>query len=172
MGQPAEARNLVRHLINVSDPYSYDTPTWALICQGVTELTENFEADTEDVQYICETTKTVNVKGYTVGFELEMGYMKNNAIQKYINKIIAQPPTGLNTACDYIRFNVDELVEDTTNVYKAVRREAVVYPISIGGSADDVLTSGIKVSGTSDPIVGYVTVDNETFTWSTTVPSE
>ncbi len=172
MGQPAEARNLVRHLINVSEPYSFDTPSWALICQGVTELTENFEADTEDVQYICETTKTVNVKGYTVGFDLEMGYMKDNKIQKYINRIIAQPPTGSDTTCDYIRFNVDEVVEGKTNVFKAVRRKAVVYPTSIGGSADDVLTSSIRISGTSDPIVGYVTVDNGTFTWSDTVPTE
>lgn len=171
MGQPAEARNLVRHLINVSNPYTFDNPVWALICQGVTELTENFEADTEDVQYICETTKTVNVKGYTVGFDLEMGYMKDNAIQQYINRIIAQPPTGLNTACDYIRFNVDEVIEGTTNVFKAVRRQAVVYPTSIGGAADDVLTSGIHISGTSDPVVGYVTVNNGTFTWSTSIPT-
>lgn len=170
MGQPAEARNLVRHLINVSAPYDFDTPVWALISQGVTELTENFEADTEDVQYIAETTKTVNVKGYTVGFDLEMGYMKGDAIQQYINKIIADPPTGSNTNCDYIRFNLDEQVENKDNVYKAVRRKAVVYPTSIGGAADDVLTSGIHISGTSDPIAGYVTVNNATFTWSTTVP--
>ena len=171
MGQPAEARNIVRHLINVSDPYDFNTPVWALICQGVTELTENFEADTEEVQYICETTKTTNVKGYTVGFDLEMGYMKDNLIQKYINKIIAQPPTGLDTGCDYIRFNVDEVVEGTTNVFKAVRRKAVVYPSSIGGAADDVLTSAISISGTSDPIMGYVTVSGGTFTWSETIPA-
>lgn len=66
---------------------------------------------------------------------------------------------------------MDEVVEGKTNVFKAVRRKAVVYPTSIGGSADDVLTSSIRISGT-DPIVGYVTVDNGTFTWSDTVPTE
>lgn len=117
MGQPAEARALVAHLLNVRLPYDYANPDFALLCQGISELTENFEADTEDVQYICETTKTTNTKGYKVGFDLSIGYIKNNKVQKWVNKILRKPPTGSATACDYIRFNKDEVMYGTNNQF-------------------------------------------------------
>lgn len=160
MGQPAEARALVGHLLNVRRPYDYTNPLWALVCQGVEELTENFEADTEDVQYICETTKTTNVKGYNVGFDLEMKYVKDSKIQKWANHIVRIPPTGSATSCDYIRFNKDEIMYGTNNQFIGVRRHATVQASSIGGSATDSLTTSLSINASSDPEVGYITIDN------------
>ena len=40
MGTPAESRSLVAHLINARIPYSYETPKFLLMCEGITELTE------------------------------------------------------------------------------------------------------------------------------------
>lgn len=159
MGEPAESRAILGHLLNVRTPYDYTNPDWAFLSQGITELTENFEADTEDVQYIGETTKTTNTKGYTVGFDLSMGYIRNNKVQKWINKILRVPPVGSKTACDYIRFNKDEVMYGTNDQFIGARRKATVQAGSIGGSSTDSMTSEIHISGTSDPEVGYITID-------------
>ena len=170
MGKPAESRSLLGHLINVSYPYNYSSPEWELFCQGITELTETFEADTEDVQYICEITKTTNVKGFTVGFDLEIAYVKGEKCQRWVNRIVRIPPTGASTSCDYIRFNKDEIMYGTSNQFIGVRRKAIVYPNSIGGAANESLKSSVHISGTSDPQVGYITVDSSgetpVFSWT------
>ena len=170
MGKPAESRSLLGHLINVSYPYNYSSPEWELFCQGITELTETFEADTEDVQYICEITKTTNVKGFTVGFDLEIAYVKGEKCQRWVNRIVRVPPTGAATSCDYIRFNKDEIMYGTSNQFIGVRRKAIVYPNSIGGAANESLKTSVHISGTSDPQVGYITVDSSgetpVFSWT------
>lgn len=158
MGTPAEARELVAHFLNVSYPYSYSSPKFALIGDGVEELNEEFEADEEDIQYIHEKTKTRNVKGYAVGFDIELKYIKDNELQIYANRMIRKPPTGLDTKGDYIRINKDEPMFGVSNAYIGVRRQATVYPESIGGSADDSLGSSIHVSGNTEPEAGYVTI--------------
>ena len=150
MGKPAESRSLLGHLINVSMPYDYTNPDWALFCQGITELTENCEPYTEEIQYICENTKTTNVKGFTVGFDLEIAYIKGEKVQRWANHIVRVPATGADTACDYIRFNKDEIMYGTNNQFIGVRRKATVYPNSIGGSADESLKTSLHVSASSD----------------------
>ena len=171
MGTPAETRSLVAHFLNVSYPYSYSTPKFALIGDGVDELNEEFEADEEDIQYIHENTKTRNVKGYTVGFDIELKYIKDNELQIYANRMIRKPPIGLDTKSDYIRINKDEPMFGTSNAYIGVRRQATVYPQSIGGSADDSLGSSLHISGNTEPEVGYVTFGtdgygNTTYNWT------
>ena len=46
MGTPAESRSLVEHLINARIPYSYETPKFLLMCEGITELTEELNPET------------------------------------------------------------------------------------------------------------------------------
>ena len=64
MGTPAEHRSLLAHLINVRTPYSYENPRFVLMCEGITELTEEPEtgtgepevpAEPEDPQIVEET---------------------------------------------------------------------------------------------------------------------
>lgn len=140
MGQPAESRRLVRHLLNIRRPYSYENPDLRIICQGVTELTETFEAQTNDVQYICETSSTTNVTGYKVSFPLSMGYIKDDPVELWIDWVIKTLPTGAATACDYIRVNTAEEMFGTTNAYIGVRRKGTVQAGSIGGASKDSMT--------------------------------
>lgn len=158
MGTPAEHRSILGHLINVSRPYSYSTPDFQLICQGVEGLSEEFEPDTDDIQYICEDTTTRIVKSYTISFELELKYMKNSKIQNWYNEFLRKLPTGSETEIDYIRFNKAETMYGTNNEFIGIRRKATAYPTSIGGEAGDPLTCGMTVSGTGAGEVGYVTI--------------
>jgi hypothetical protein len=171
MGQAAESRGVVRHFLNIRRPYDYINPDFRLICQGVSELTETFEAQTNDVQYICETTSTTNITGYKVSFPLSMGYIKNDPVELWIDNVIKTLPTGANTACDYVRINTAEEMFGVKNAYIGVRRRGTVQAGSIGGSSTDSMTSEITINGAGDGVIGYITVDNivpekPVFTWT------
>lgn len=161
MGVPSESRSIVGHLLNISRPYSYDSYNFSLICGGVEELEESFEPDTDEVQYICETSKTTIVKGYSVSIEVDMTYQKDNEIQNYFNYLVRNLPVGSDIQGDYVRFNKNETMFGTNNQFIGVRRNASIYPTSIGGSADEPLHTNIQIGGSGDGVVGYITVSKE-----------
>ena len=170
MGTPAEHRSLLAHLINVRTPYSYETPRFVLMCEGITELTEELEPDPEDIQYICEKTKTTNVKSYSKKLEVDMTYVKDNEIINYANYLLRTMPVGQKAAGDYVRLNKDELMYSTADSYIAIRQRATVYPESIGGSAEDPLHSKFSMGSAGDQVVGYITINNSsgytTYSWT------
>lgn len=163
MGSPAEKRAQLVHLLNVSSPYSYDIPDFEILCNGIEELTENFEAEDDDIQYICETTKTRSISGYTVSMDIEMGYTQNNKIQNWFNQKLRILPTGSELETDYIRFNKLEPIFGTSNEFIGVRRKAVGYPTSIGGAATDPLGCNLTLAGAGDAKVGIVTITENTW---------
>lgn len=170
MGTPAEHRSLLAHLINIRTPYSYENPRFVLMCEGITELTEELEPDSEDIQYICEKTKTTNVKSYSKKLEVDMTYVKDNEIINYANYLLRTMPVGQKAAGDYVRLNKDELMYSENNSYIAVRQRSTVYPESIGGSAEDPLHSKFSMGSAGDQVVGYVTINtlgsHNTYLWT------
>ena len=171
MAIPAESRNTVRHLINIKLPYSYEDPDFRFINEGVTELTESYEAETDDVQYIGEKAKTTNIKGISRSFDLEMLYIQNDPIQDWMSRIFRNPLTGDKSRCDYVRLNILEPVYGEDDAYIAVRSRATVQPVSIGGSSTDSMTTAVKINASGDPKIGIIHIDgkdtdNPQFIWS------
>ena len=156
-GQP-EKRSTLGHLLNVSMPFSKDQPVWKLICQGVSELEEEFNPDTDDQQYICDDVKTTILKTYAPSFEISMGYQKDDLLQYYFDVMSKRLPTGDKTNIEYIRFNKNETMFGTSNQFIGVKWNANIRFDSIGGAGDDYLTSGMTVAATGSPEVGYVVV--------------
>lgn len=170
MGTPAEHRSLLAHLINVRIPYSYENPRFVLMCEGITELTEELDPDDEDIQYICEKTKTKNIKSYSKKLEVDMTYVKDNEVINYANYLLRAMPVGQKAAGDYVRLNKDELMYSENNSYIAIRQRSTVYPESIGGSAEDPLHSKFSMGSAGDQVVGYVTINtlgsHNTYIWT------
>lgn len=170
MSNPAESRAILGHLINVSMPFSKENPIWVKVC-STEELDEKFNPDTDDIQYICDTTKTTILKGYKPELEIKMLYQKNNLLQNYFNTKVRKLPLGAENKIEYIRFNKDETKYGTENEFIGVRREATVYFESLGGSAKDPLASVMKLYGAGDGEVGYIKVEDTgnsvKYTWET-----
>ena len=170
MGTPAEHRSLLAHLINVRIPYSYENPRFVLMCEGITELTEELDPDDEDIQYICEKTKTKNIKSYSKKLEVDMTYVKDNEVINYANYLLRAMPVGQKAAGDYVRFNKDELMYSEDNSYIAIRQRATVYPESIGGPAEDPLHNKFSMGSAGDQVVGYIKVHtvggHTTYLWT------
>lgn len=163
MGVPSEKRAQLVHLLNVSTPYSYDNPDFEILCNGIEELNEEFDADDNDIQYICETTKTRVISSYTVSMDISMGYTQNNKIQNWFNNKVRILPTGTELEVDYIRFNKLEPIFGKSNQFIGVRRKATGYPTSIGGSATDPLGCNFTLAGAGDAKVGIVTITENTW---------
>lgn len=168
MATQGESRAILGHLVNISMPFSKTDRVWAKIC-NTTDLTEEFNPDTDDIQYICDTTKTTILKSYRPTMEINMIYQKDNKLQNYFNTKVRRLPIGSETETEYIRFNQNETKFGSSNQFVGVRRDASVYFDSVGGAAEDPLSSTMILNGSGDGEVGYVQVtetdDRIEYTW-------
>lgn len=168
MATQGESRAILGHLVNISMPFSRTDRVWAKIC-NTTDLTEEFNPDTDDIQYICDTTKTTLLKSYRPTMEINMIYQKDNKLQNYFNTKVRRLPIGSETETEYIRFNENETKFNSSNQFVGVRRDASVYFDSVGGAAEDPLSSTMILNGSGDGEVGYVQVtktdDRIEYTW-------
>lgn len=168
MATQGESRAILGHLVNISMPFSKENRVWAKIC-NTEDLTEEFNPDTDDIQYICDTTKTTILKSYRPTMEINMIYQKDNKLQNYFNTKVRRLPIGSETETEYIRFNENETKFNSNNEFVGVRRDASVHFDSVGGAAEDPLSSTMILNGSGDGEVGYVQVtktgDRIEYTW-------
>lgn len=168
MATQGESRAILGHLVNISMPFSKTDRVWAKIC-NTEDLTEEFNPDTDDIQYICDTTKTTILKSYRPTMEINMIYQKDNKLQNYFNTKVRRLPIGSETETEYIRFNQNETKFGSSNEFVGVRRDASVHFDSVGGAAEDPLSSTMILNGSGDGEVGYVQVtktgDQVVYTW-------
>lgn len=172
MATTPQTRSTLKHIVNVSIPFKQDDGKghadnldvlWVPICDGITELTEEFNPDDDEVQYICDDKKTTILKSYAPSLEIEMGYQKGSEIQEYFDVMSRRLPIGdKKNDIEYIRYNKNEPMIGSTNQYIGVLRGGTVQFSSIGGSAEDPLGSTMKISSRptdqASETVGYVTV--------------
>lgn len=172
MATTPQTRSTLKHILNVSMPFVSDDGTgvannpdvvWVPICDGITELTEEFNPDTDEVQYICDDKKTTILKSYAPSMEIEMGYQKGSELQEYFDVMSRSLPIGdKKNDIEYIRYNKNEPYPGSTNKFVGVLRGGTVQFSSIGGSAEDPLGSTMTINSRptdqSSETVGYVTV--------------
>lgn len=156
MSLTPQKRSAIKHLINTSSPFSTSSPIWSLVNEGVTELTESFNPDTEDLQYIDEEQKTTTVKSYAPSLSLSCVMVSGDPVNTWIRDKIYELPTGEKADCEYIRFNILDEIPGNPNVYKAIKKQAVVSIDSTGGSAGDTAEMSVNINGKGDPIKGEI----------------
>lgn len=180
MATQPQTRSTLKHILNVSMPFVHDNGTgaesnkdvvWVPICNGVTELMEEFNPESDDLQYICDKTKTTILKSYAPSLEVEMQYQKGSEIQEYFDLMSRRLPIGDGkNDIEYIRYNENEPMIGGIREYIGVLRGGTVQFSSIGGSAEDPLGSTMTISSKptnqTAETVGYVKVSSD----DTTVP--
>lgn len=156
-------RSTIKHLLNVG---SVGTEQYALINEGVTELTEDFNADTEDLQYVAEDSATTVVKRYAPSISLSAVLVEKDGenpdeVNKWISEKVNTLPIGSNADTSYIRFSLlDEVGTGTATqkTYTAYKRNAVVSIGNVGGSAGDNVGMEVELHGKGDQIKGTLTL--------------
>lgn len=156
MSKSPEIRSKLKHLINVSESSGDDD--YALVNEGVTELTEEFNPDTDTIQYVADENKTTVIKSYAPSISITMSIVKDDKVNKYLRKKIDELPLGDKADTSYIRFNVMDVKSGGDNEYVAYKREAIISVDSIGGSAEDYLGASLTLNGKGNATKGTLKV--------------
>lgn len=156
----AEMREKLRHYLNIG---SATTASYVLLGDGITSLTEDFNAETETKQYINQANGTTNVKSYTPSIPVEKEYIKDEQLQDWLNLKVRTLPTGSDADTDYIRINIFETTS-TASVYLAVKRKCTISIDSVGGDAGSELVTAFTIGGKGDGVQGTFNVSTGVFT--------
>lgn len=171
MGLTPVKRSKLIHLLNTAE-----IPTtgnrgkeWNLINEGVTTLTEDFNPDTETIQYIAEDSKTTFTKNYGVSMTISISVIDgDDKVNEYLRKRIFELPTGATADEEYIRCCLLDKQEATsgqeTNVtkYTSYMQEANLAVSNIGGDAGEYLVGEVNLNGKGEYIKGTLSVTKTT----------
>lgn len=87
----AEMREKLMHFFDIGD----GTENYVLLGDGISSLTEEFNPENETKHYIHQSSGTANVKSYAPSMSVEKEYIKDEELQKWIDKKVRELPTGL-----------------------------------------------------------------------------
>lgn len=138
------------------------TPSWALIGDGVSSLTEEFNPEEETNQWINQANGNTEVKSYTPSIEVEKQDCVEDEMQTCIDQLTDTLPTGASAESSYIRFRLKDKTED--GKYIAYRRRCAVSVNSTGGDAGANVVNSIKIGGKGEAVKGVFDVATRTFT--------
>ena len=155
----AEMREKLMHFFDIGD----GTENYVLLGDGISSLTEEFNPENETKHYIHQSSGTANVKSYAPSMSVEKEYIKDEELQKWIDKKVRELPTGASARSSYVRVNVlEEPVSD--GVWPAVKRACAYQFDSIGGEGGSELVNAMTLSGVGDGIQGSFNVSTRKFT--------
>lgn len=137
-------------------------PAWALIGDGVSSLTEEFNPEEETQQWINQANGDTSVKSYTPSIEVEKQDCIDDEMQAFINKMVDELPTAKAAETSYLRFRLTDKTED--NKYVAYMRKCAVSVNSTGGEAGSNVVNSIKIGGKGAAVKGTFDPATKTFT--------
>ena len=156
-------REKLMHFLNIG---TADNPTYVLLGDGITSLTEEFNPESEGKHYINMASASNKVKAYAPSISVEKEYIKGEALQTWINEKIRVLPIGAEAEADYVRINIlDSASEDGT--YPAVKRPCTYQFNSIGGDGGGEIMNNMTLTGNGDAVQGTFDVKTLTFTPAT-----
>lgn len=163
MALTPKGRSQLIHLLNVSDT---DTEEWAIINEGVTSLTEEFNPETETLQYIAENSKTIFTKTYGASVTINLSIVSDDKVNDFLRKKVMELPIGDKADVSYIRCCLLDVVSGSTNTYTAYMQPANIAISSFGGEATEYLSAEVVLNARGEATKGTLSVtkgsDNKT----------
>ena len=170
MGSP-EQRRVLQHALEFTPVGKSSTEKAIhLISQGVSELTEEFNPETEETHYIGDQNGTTTLKRYAMTVPLTMEYINDDEVCKFIRSIAMTMPTGNKADVDYIRFCIidKETAPEgkTGDYYTAYKYKASISISNMGGAGEDYLGIEAQINLRGDPITGTITLEDKAYTFT------
>ena len=132
------------------------SPTYALLGDGITSLSEEMNPEEETQQWINQENGDSEVKSYTPSIEVEKQDCIDDDAQAWIDKMVDEMPTGSSAVTSYVRFRLRD--KGVTYVL------CVVVVNSTGGDAGGNVVNNIKLGGKGSAVKGTFDVAKKTFT--------
>lgn len=127
--------------------------TYALIGDGVTELTVSYNPQTNTEQFIHEDVARTSITGYQPNAPATAQCVKGDKVFDYINDMRRTLPIGDEAKTDVVL--VDRYEEKKTNGYPAQKQNVVIQIDSYGGAATDPLSIGYTINWSGAGESGY-----------------
>lgn len=156
-------RHLLRHFVDIKMDTSYAASEFHLLGEGISSLTEEFNAEEETQQWINEESGTTDIKSYTPSIDVERQNVDqdDSDLSDWFDEMIDTLPTGKSAATSYIRVRL----VGSGPTYPAILQPCVVTVGSTGGDAGGNVTDTITLGSRGDKIKGTFTVGGNTGTF-------
>lgn len=153
-------REKLMHFFNIG---TSESPKYALLGDGISSLTEEFNPESEGKHYINQSAGSNKVKSYAPSISVEKEYIKEEELQKWMNEKIRILPVGTDAESDYIRINIlDE--PSSGGEYPAVKRPCTYQFDSIGGDGGGDIMNNMTLTGNGDTVQGTFNIKTLKFT--------
>lgn len=147
---------------------SQEGAKWALLGEGIEELTQSYNSETETKHFIHQSSGTTQIKSYAPTIDISQEAIVSDEAYKFFDEKIRRPRAIGADAETYI-VNVEGVYDGKLITGTSFPAELQKVSISIndnGGSAEDGITLGYALNYIGDAVWG--TWDATTKTWSDT----
>lgn len=141
-----------------------EQPTYALIGDGVSSLTEEMNPEEDTNHWINYANGDTEIKSYTPSIEVEKQDCVDDDMQAFIDKLVDELPTGIAAVTNYVRIRLKDTIAGADGKYVAYRRKCAVSVNNTGGDAGSNVVNSIKIGGKGAAVKGYFDVKTKTFT--------
>lgn len=138
------------------------TADYALIGDGVTELSIAYNPQTNTEQYIHQDTANTELTGYQPNAPVTAQVVKGDAAFEYINDLRRRLPIGSDAHTDIVMVDVFETA--TGGAYPAQKQPVSIQIDSYGGAASDPLSIGYTINWRGIGTNGTFNPSTRTFT--------
>ncbi len=156
----AEKRSAFALFINTTPKET--TAEYALVGDGVTELSISYNPQTNTEQYIHQDTANTELTGYQPNAPVTSQVVKGDKAFEYINDLRNRLPIGSDAHTDIIL--IDKFEPDSNGAYPATKQPVSIQIDSYGGAASDPLSIGYTINWRGSGTTGTFNPSDRTFT--------
>lgn len=155
-------REQLRHYIDVT--MNSAEAKYELLGDGVSSLVENMNPEEETKHYIHMSKASNQVKAYQRTFEVDKEDCIDDEVQKWIDTLVDDLPTGASANTSFVRFRLKDAVAGSEGTYKAIKVPCTVAVASSGGNGGDYVHNVINIKQQGEDIKGTFNVSTKVFT--------
>lgn len=135
--------------------------SYALVGEGVTELSISYNPQTTTEQYIHQDTATTEITGYQPNAPVTAQVVKDDPAFKFINDIRKKLSVMSDAYTDVCLVDVFE--EKKANGYPCIKQPVSIQIDSYGGAASDPLSIGYTINWRGSGEEGYFKTEDMTY---------
>jgi len=149
-------------LLFVNTAPGENTGTYALVGDGVTELSISYNPQTSTEQFIHQDTANTELTGYQPNAPVTSQVVKDDEAFQFVNGLRKKLPIGSDAHTDIVLVDVFET--PTGGAYVATRQPVSIQIDSYGGAASDPLAISYTINWRGEGVEGTFNPDTKAFT--------
>lgn len=140
-----------------------DKPTYAIIGDGVTDLSISYNPQTKTEQFINQDSADTSITGYQPSAPVTQQVKKGDAVFEFVNGLRKSRAIGEEAETTIITVDAFDTAAEE-NVYPAEQQKVSVQIDTFGGPATDPLSISYTLNYKGDAVAGTFNTKTKEFT--------